>query len=181
MLDNEDAMQEIPPISVVFKEYRAYYLRRKKELNEMLKALPLKGSVRRKKIGKSFYYYLQYRSGDKIKSDYVGKSEPVELKKQVEKRRWICQRQKRIDNALYALGIAKRSQSLGLARRFAVFERDNFTCQYCGRNVREHRVVLVVDHVNPAKKGGGESYDNLIAACVECNSGKRASLLKNLI
>jgi hypothetical protein len=48
MLDNEDAMQEIPPISVVFKEYRAYYLRRKKELNEMLKALPLKGSVRRK-------------------------------------------------------------------------------------------------------------------------------------
>jgi 5-methylcytosine-specific restriction endonuclease McrA len=181
MLENEDTIQEVTPISAVFKEYRAYYRRRKKELNEVLKTLPPKGTVIRKRIGRGYYYYLQYRSGDKIKSDYIGKAEPVELKKQVEKRRWIRRQQRKIDIALYALGIAKRSQSLGLARRFAILERDTFTCQYCGRNVREHGVVLVIDHVSPAKRGGSDSFDNLITACVECNSGKRASLITNLL
>ncbi len=45
--DYEDAIQEVTPISAVFKEYRAYYRRRKKELDEALKTLPPKGSVRR--------------------------------------------------------------------------------------------------------------------------------------
>ena len=146
----------------------------------MLKTLPAKGSVRKKKIGSGHYYYLGYREGDEVKTDYLGKAEPLELKKQIEQRRWIHKQIKRIDIALYALGIAKRSQSFGLAKRFAILERDNFTCQYCGRNVREHKVVLVIDHVNPLKRGGNDATDNLITACVECNSGKRASIMKHV-
>jgi 5-methylcytosine-specific restriction endonuclease McrA len=32
--------------------------------------------------------------------------------------------------------------------RFEVFKRDNFTCQYCGRETPE--VILEADHVIPA-------------------------------
>lgn len=175
------AMNEVTPISAVFKDYRAYYLHRKKELNDELKTLPPKGSVAKKKIKGPYYYYLAYRVGEKVKFDYIGKTEPVELKQQIEKRRWILKQLKKIETALYALGIAKRSQSLGQAKRFEVLERDNFTCQYCGRNVRDHKVVLAIDHVNPKKRGGSDSIDNLITTCVDCNSGKSASLMKKLI
>ena len=34
--------------------------------------------------------------------------------------------------------------------RFEVFKRDNFKCQYCGSEAP--RVVLHVDHINPASK-----------------------------
>ena len=86
---------------------------------------------------------------------------------------------KKIDPALYALGIARRSQELGLVKWFSIFERDNFTCQYCGRTPKAHRVVLVVDHIDPKKRGGDNSIDNLITACIECNSGKRARPIYN--
>jgi 5-methylcytosine-specific restriction endonuclease McrA len=178
-MENESRMNEVTPISSVFRDYREYYLRRKKELDDMMKVLPAKGSVRKKKIGSSDYYYLGYREGKRVKTDYIGKAEPLELKKQIEQRKWIRKQMKRIDVALYALGVAKRSQGLGLAKRFAILERDDFTCHYCGRNAREHKVVLVIDHVRPLKRGGNDSFDNLITACVECNSGKRASLMKH--
>jgi hypothetical protein len=176
-----DERNEVTPISAVFKDCRAYYLRRKKELNEELKTLPLKGSIANKKIKGHTYYYLAYRSGDKVKFDYLGKAEPVELRQQIEKRRWILKQLKKIEIALYALGAAKRSQRPGQAKRFAVLERDNFTCQYCGRNVREHKVVLVIDHITPRKRGGSDAIDNLITACADCNAGKSASLMKQLI
>jgi hypothetical protein len=35
-----DERNEVTPISAVFKDCRAYYLRRKQELNEELKTLP---------------------------------------------------------------------------------------------------------------------------------------------
>jgi hypothetical protein len=123
----KQTMDYVIPIATVFKDYRAYYARRKKELEEKLKELPSKGSVIRKKIKGHYYYYLIYRIGYKVKFDYLGKIEPVKLKEQIEKRRWILKQLNKIDEALYALGIAKRSQSLGSAKRFAVFERDGFT------------------------------------------------------
>ena len=57
--------------------------------------------------------------------------------------------------------------------RFEVFQRDNFTCQYCGRNVLEDGVKLEVDHLNPKSKGGLFEMDNLVTACKECNQGKK--------
>jgi hypothetical protein len=58
--------------------------------------------------------------------------------------------------------------------RFAIFERDRHTCQYCGRTPPE--VVLTVDHVVPVSAGGPTDPNNLVAACVDCNVGKAASL-----
>lgn len=50
--------------------------------------------------------------------------------------------------------------------RDAVLERDANTCQYCGA-LAEH-----VDHVVPVCKGGGNTLDNLVAACAKCNLSK---------
>ena len=54
--------------------------------------------------------------------------------------------------------------------RWAVLERDGFACVYCGR--RPPEIVLHVDHMLPRSKGGADSFDNLVAACQDCNLGK---------
>ncbi len=52
--------------------------------------------------------------------------------------------------------------------RRAVFARDRWTCQYCGR---EHG-NLTVDHVIPRSKGGSSGWDNIVACCAPCNRRK---------
>lgn len=60
--------------------------------------------------------------------------------------------------------------STGKRLRFRVFERDGFTCQYCGKKPPE--VILHADHVFPVSKGGTNEIENLITACADCNLGK---------
>ena len=55
--------------------------------------------------------------------------------------------------------------------RFNVFLRDRFTCQYCGQ-----REDLTFDHVVPRSKGGFTTWENVVAACSDCNL-KKADLL----
>lgn len=64
-----------------------------------------------------------------------------------------------------------------LKLRFKVFVRDNFTCQYCGRNVAEDKIKLNADHIFPRSEGGKDIIDNLRTSCVECNLGKRCEIL----
>jgi|LakMenEpi09Nov12_1017454.scaffolds.fasta_scaffold00415_3 tetratricopeptide (TPR) repeat protein len=61
--------------------------------------------------------------------------------------------------------------------RFDIFQRDNHTCQYCGRTPPE--VKLVVDHLIPVAQGGTDVFENLATSCEECNSGKSAKLIKD--
>jgi len=61
--------------------------------------------------------------------------------------------------------------------RFEVFKRDNFTCQYCGRNVKEDGIKLHCDHIIPKDKGGKDLPKNLTTSCEECNLGKGDVLL----
>ena len=63
--------------------------------------------------------------------------------------------------------------------RFEIFKRDNFTCQYCGRNVKEDKIKLHCDHIIPRKKGGLYVDKNLITSCEECNLGKSDVLLED--
>lgn len=70
-----------------------------------------------------------------------------------------------------------RSNKRYLKMRFRVFVRDNFTCQYCGRNVKKDKIEIVVDHIIPLNKGGTNICTNLTTACEECNSGKGDALL----
>lgn len=54
--------------------------------------------------------------------------------------------------------------------RYRILERDNFTCQYCGRSAPD--VVLNVDHRVPRSEGGTDEDGNLVTACQACNIGK---------
>ena len=67
---------------------------------------------------------------------------------------------------------------IGAKKRFEVFKRDGFRCQYCWRHSKD--VTLEVDHVIPKSKGGSDDFSNLITACRECNSGKWKDELESL-
>lgn len=53
--------------------------------------------------------------------------------------------------------------------RQRIFERDDFTCQYCGAR----GVALECDHIIPSSRGGSNGDDNLATACRACNRTKR--------
>lgn len=76
------------------------------------------------------------------------------------------------------VGRQRFSMALSKSRRFEVFKRDSFTCQYCGR--RPPEVVLEVDHIHPVSQGGTDDELNLFTSCYDCNRGKRAKLLAEI-
>jgi 5-methylcytosine-specific restriction endonuclease McrA len=51
--------------------------------------------------------------------------------------------------------------------RRAVFARDSWTCQYCGRTSH-----LTVDHVLPRSRGGASIWENIVTSCAPCNRRK---------
>ncbi|HUP18524.1 MAG TPA: HNH endonuclease [Gemmatimonadota bacterium] len=56
---------------------------------------------------------------------------------------------------------------VSLTRR-NVLKRDRYTCQYCG----SRQGPMTTDHVAPRSQGGGDSWTNLVCACVRCNNRK---------
>jgi 5-methylcytosine-specific restriction endonuclease McrA len=63
--------------------------------------------------------------------------------------------------------------------RRAVFARDRWTCQYCGRE----RGNLTVDHVIPRSKGGSSNWENIVTCCAPCNrrKGDRLPVQANMV
>ncbi len=58
-------------------------------------------------------------------------------------------------------------KEISLSRR-NLLHRDNYTCQYCG----DRRHDLTIDHIVPRSKGGTDSWENVVAACLKCNVKK---------
>ncbi|MEB3272356.1 MAG: HNH endonuclease [Prochlorothrix sp.] len=54
-----------------------------------------------------------------------------------------------------------------LTRRNLLY-RDGHTCQYCGATGDG----LTLDHVLPRSRGGGDTWENIVTACVHCNVKK---------
>ena len=48
-----------------------------------------------------------------------------------------------------------------------LFRRDDHRCLYCGSQFR--RSELTRDHVIPISRGGGNKWENVVAACKRCN------------
>jgi 5-methylcytosine-specific restriction endonuclease McrA len=55
-----------------------------------------------------------------------------------------------------------------LLNRKNIIKRDNHQCQYCGST----KGPITVDHVLPKDRGGRDTWENLVCACVKCNSKK---------
>jgi len=63
--------------------------------------------------------------------------------------------------------IRRPRPQMRLTRR-EVFQRDRFTCMYCGRQSHD----LTLDHVFPRHRGGKHTWENLVSACKPCNHSK---------
>ena len=51
-----------------------------------------------------------------------------------------------------------------------IFERDSYTCQYCGE--LKDRRDLNLDHVIPRDHGGTTTWENVVCSCIPCNTRK---------
>jgi len=56
--------------------------------------------------------------------------------------------------------------------RKGIYERDGYTCQYCGGKFPTEDLNL--DHVIPRAQDGKNTWENLVCSCIECNRKKRA-------
>lgn len=52
------------------------------------------------------------------------------------------------------------------ATRRGVLRRDGHICAYCSRT------ATTVDHVQPRSRGGQDSWENMVACCLDCNNTK---------
>lgn len=77
---------------------------------------------------------------------------------------------------LWGFSVARKA--ISKKKRFEIFKRDEFTCQYCGSF--PPNVLLHLDHIIPVSKGGSNDEDNLITACEACNLGKSAIPLSSI-
>jgi len=51
-----------------------------------------------------------------------------------------------------------------------IYIRDNYRCQYCGRELPPDK--LTWDHVMPKARGGKTEWENIVTCCMECNRKK---------
>ena len=62
----------------------------------------------------------------------------------------------------------KRPRTQRKITRLEIFNRDRYTCQYCGKKTYQ----LTLDHVIPRYRGGEHTWGNVVSACVHCNRRK---------
>ena len=65
--------------------------------------------------------------------------------------------------------ITRRKKAIKFSRE-NIYLRDNYQCQYCGK--KKPLNELTYDHVIPRVKGGQTRWDNIVCACVGCNTYK---------
>ena len=70
----------------------------------------------------------------------------------------------------------KERRSLSIHVRRVVIERDGERCRYCG----SADGPFEFDHVLPWSRGGGDTVENIVRACLPCNRAKRDYTLAEL-
>jgi hypothetical protein len=93
----------------------------------------------------------------------------------------ICQRRRAERSVEPAIGASEREADFYNVRenRLKIFERDNYHCTYCGKQLT--RFTATLDHITPVSEGGDNSAENLKTACLQCNSRKTARPLGDFL
>ena len=117
--------------------------------------------------------------GKFVNYDFNSWAELSQLKRQMggdeveaEKNDWV--KTVRFDVAvprvIRLFGYDRLPQQVVKLNRRNLFARDRNTCQYCGKHFST--CDLSIDHIVPRTQGGGDSWENLVCACIKCNARK---------
>ncbi len=113
-------------------------------------------------------------SGHYINYDFESWLEISQLQRQLEAERHDWIKTVRMDIAvpkiIRLLGYDKLPEQAVKLNRRNLFARDRNKCQYCGRIFPTND--LSIDHVHPRALGGGDTWENLVCACIKCNARK---------
>jgi len=63
--------------------------------------------------------------------------------------------------------------------RLKIWERDGYQCSYCHKQLT--RFTATLDHITPVSEGGDNSRENLVTACLQCNSQKTGKPLGDFL
>jgi 5-methylcytosine-specific restriction endonuclease McrA len=96
------------------------------------------------------------------------KAELLESNGMVFRSQWLEVPAPSVVRLTYFVRVPFRARA-SLTRR-AVFARDDWTCQYCGKHAEN------VDHVIPRSRGGAHAWENVVASCRRCNARKENHL-----
>lgn len=108
--------------------------------------------------------------------DFDGWREISELKAALEERDdtddWIrtVQFEIQVPRIIRLLSYDRIPRNTVKFNRRNVFLRDGHCCQYCDRLFPRHQLSL--DHVLPRSRGGDDSWENVVCACLTCNVRK---------
>ena len=99
-------------VKETLSENAAFYRDQERSITARLALLP-KGRIRSKTIGGVVYYYLSYRKGPSVKTDYIGKKVPRELSDRLAERSRLEKELLRVREALRLLR-SKRMEEVDL-------------------------------------------------------------------
>lgn len=64
----------------------------------------------------------------------------------------------------------RRGRYIPFRTKMRVVRRDNYTCQHCGKHLKDDEVEF--DHIIPHTKGGSAAEHNIRLTCFDCNRDK---------
>lgn len=99
----------MPVLEEILEEEYERSVRLTRLMEEEIASLP-KGSIRARKIGAHEYYYLNYRVGGKVRSDYVPLSDVEDVRAKIARR-------KELQTALKEQSTAQKQINRALGRR----------------------------------------------------------------
>jgi 5-methylcytosine-specific restriction endonuclease McrA len=72
----------------------------------------------------------------------------------------------------------RTSSWIARSTRFAIYHRDGFRCVYCRKQHAADGEGLTLDHIEARGHGGNHKPENLVTACLSCNSRRQHKKLR---
>ena len=153
--------------------YPTYIMDLLKELYlELYKEKPTKGFIRRLMEGGKPIQWWQWDIFEEIQWRVSCGNSPHSVVREIKRR--LCLRLDYEDVAPSGWGKRKSMEEAWRKLRMEAIEVYGGNCAACGRNQKDHGVVIHVDHINPKARAPSFAlhFSNLQLLCEECNLGK---------
>ncbi len=125
-------------------------------------------------LAKEIAEVIAVEDGSYVSYPFTTWTELSEFRKEFEEKDHDWVRTARISIAVpkivRVLGYDRLPREQVKLNRRNIYARDANRCQYCGKTFTTKELTL--DHVKPRVQGGGNSWTNLVCACVKCNARK---------